>query len=374
MSYKEICCVTGSRAEYGIFRPLLSKFLDSSHFNLDLVVTGSHFSKQYGNSIDEIRNKFTVAKEMNFFNEVNDSQIVKINEMSSIQNEFTKYLLEKKTDLVIVIGDRYEILPVATAAYMLSVPIAHIHGGEQTLGSLDDGIRHAITQLSTIHFTSTEEYALRVIKMGADSNNVHNVGALGVERVIQHNFSNKSDVEKKLGFKFGKKNAICTFHPPTLESIDVNLFFENFISIIKAYDNFNIIFTGSNADLGGSKINRMLINYSKENTNFCYRASLGESLFLDVLNNVDFIIGNSSSAFLEAPALKKPSINIGRRQDGRIAPKNIINAGTSHKSLDSAINKALKMSSENSLKDMSNPYGNGTASNQIVNILLDKGS
>ena len=150
---------------------------------------------------------------MNFFNEVNDSQIVKINEMSSIQNEFTKYLLEK-TDLVIVIGDRYEILPVATAAYMLSVPIAHIHGGEQTLGSLDDGIRHAITQLSTIHFTSTEEYALRVIKMGADSNNVHNVGALGVERVIQHNFSDKSDVEKKLGFKFGKKmQSVLFIHP-----------------------------------------------------------------------------------------------------------------------------------------------------------------
>ena len=145
--------MTGSRAEYGIFKPLLALLEDSQHFNLSLVVTGSHFSKNHGSSINEIRNTFSIAKEINWINERDDSQAAKIHEMSAIQNEFTKYLSETRPDLVIIVGDRYEMLPIATSAYMLSIPLAHIHGGEQTLGSLDEGIRHAITKLSTIHLS-----------------------------------------------------------------------------------------------------------------------------------------------------------------------------------------------------------------------------
>lgn len=369
MNYKKICCVTGSRAEYGIFKPLLSRFVDSSHFNLSLVVTGSHFSKQHGNSIDEIRSTFQIAKEINCINEEDDSQTAKVYEMSCIQNKFTKYLSELMPDLVVIIGDRYEMLPIATSTYMLSIPIAHIHGGEQTLGSLDEGIRHAITQLSTIHFTSTQEYADRVQAMGANPNCIKNVGALGVERIVKHEFKNKDYLEKKLGFKFGKKNAICTFHPPSLEKIDFNLFFENLVSIIDNYDDLKIIFTGANADSGGFEINRLLEDYSRKYENIYFKASLGESLFIDVLQNVDFLIGNSSSAFLEAPALQKPAINIGKRQNGRVAPKNIINADIYPNSLDNAIKQALKMNEDGSLDNLENPYGNGTSSKQIVEFL-----
>ncbi len=370
MRYKEICCVTGSRAEFGILKPLLSKLKDSKAFNLNLVATGSHFSQDHGCSINEIKSNFSVAKEINCIQKGDDSQKAKIHEMSCIQIQFTQYLLKNKPDLVVVIGDRYEMLPIAISAYMLSIPIAHIHGGEKTLGSLDEGIRHAITQLSTIHFTSTKEYAKRIEEMGINVNLIRNVGALGVERVLNHNFKNRNDIEKELGFRFGKKNAVCTFHPPTLEKINTKLFFKNLIAISKTHTDFNIIFTGANADSGGTKINQLLKKYSEDNKNLYFQASLGESLFLDVLNQVDFLIGNSSSAFLEAPALKKPAINVGMRQSGRVPPKNIVNSEVSFDSLNKAIKRVLKMNSDNELENFVNPYGNGSASNQIIEFLL----
>lgn len=367
MKFKNICCVTGSRAEFGIFKPLLTKLQASKKFNLSLVVTGSHFSHEHGYSVREVRGMFEVDYEIDKFNQ-NDSQIAKIKEMSEIQDDFSNYLKKTQPDLVIVIGDRYEILPIVIASYMSSIPIAHIHGGEITLGSLDDGIRHAVTQLSQIHFTSTKDYAERVIKMGAKPINVRNVGALGVERVKNHIFMKREKVEKKLGLIFGEVNAVCTLHPPTKEELNISLLLDNLFSVIELHE-LNVIFTGSNGDAGGVQINESLEKYCRSNPKCKFFPSLGESFFIDVLNQVDFLIGNSSSAFLEAPVLKLPAINIGTRQSGRVAPKNIINSDISVESLSYSIKQSVGLKKKNSLLNLNNPYGNGTSSDQIINFL-----
>ena len=339
MSYKNICCVTGSRAEYGIFKPLLDKLKNSPKFNLSLVVTGSHFSPLHGCSVSEVNKSFEIDLEIDAFTG-DDTKKSKVIEMSKIQSSFANYL-SQKVDLVLLVGDRYEILPVAVAAYMTLVPIAHIHGGEETKGSLDNGIRHAISQLSTFHFTSNDNYSDRLIRMGADPTKVVNVGALGIERINSHNSKSKEFIEDLLSFRFNKQNIICTIHPPTNEDLDVNKLIKNLINIFDEYDDMNVIFTGANADFGGAHINNLLSNIANKSEKYYFYSNLGESLFIDFLKNVDLIIGNSSSAFLEAPALKVPAINIGSRQDGRVTPLNVFSTKPSVSSLKIAIKKAL---------------------------------
>ena len=368
MKYKNICCVTGSRAEYGIFKPLLEKLKHSNDFQLEVVVTGSHFSKAHGFSVEEIKNSFHITKEINFFNE-NDSKQSKIFEMSKIQSKFADYLLDSKIDLVIIIGDRYEILPIAISSYMNNVPIAHVHGGEETKGSLDNGIRHAITHLSELHFTSTQEYSRRIIRMGIDQNKVVNVGALGIERALGHKFKSKEDIEKDLNLKFGPKNVVCTIHPPTLEKLDVKKLINDLVKIFDSYKDFNVIFTGANADHGGIKINSYLEAIARNSEKYYFYKSLGESSFFDILNIADFMIGNSSSAILEAPIFKLPAINIGSRQDGRVMPTNILNVEPDFNSIADAIKKALTFKQSNDFKNFVNPYGKGVASEKIINFL-----
>ena len=369
MNYKKICCVTGSRAEFGILKPLLEKILDNN-FNTDLVVTGSHFSRKHGLTIKEIKKDFYVKKEINV-HQIQDSKKSKIIEMSKIQLEFADYLVRNKPQLIIIIGDRYEIHPIATAAYMLSVPIVHIHGGEETRGSLDNGIRHAISQLSSFHFVSTNEYKKRLIKMGCNPKRVHNVGALGIERVKNHIYSSRESVEKALNFKLAKKNLLFCFHPPTKESLDVNIFFEEFLKVVKKMKNTNVIITGANSDFGGNKINEMMKKRIKNLKNFYFSYSLGESLFLDVLNQVDLMIGNSSSAFLEASYINLPSINLGRRQEGRVRPANIIDIQYDFKSLNKYVSLALSKNYKEKIKKKKNPYGIGNTSEKILKVLLN---
>lgn len=371
LKYKKICCVTGSRAEYGIFKPLLKKLIDQKDLLIDLVATGSHLSDVYGNTIKEIKKDFLVNKEIRISNN-QDTQISKIEEISLAQKKFGNYFLESRPDLVIIIGDRYEMLPVAISAYMLKVPIAHIHGGEVTEGSLDNGIRHAITMLSTIHFTSTEEYKNRVLSMGAKPENVLNVGALGIERVTKHKFSKTSSIEKELNFKLGKTNVIFTFHPPTNEFINFDELLSNFSNAVKAYNDLTVIFTGANADFGGIEINKKIKNFANANKNkYNFIESLGESLYLDVMNNSDFLFGNSSSAFLEASALGKPALNIGARQNGRIKPVNIIDCENNTDSIIHSIGRALSNNFLEKIKVAKNPYGDGNSSKKILNFLLN---
>mgnify|MGYP001159528168 FL=1 len=369
MKSKKICCLTGSRAEYGILKPLLKKLYNSDDFVMNLVATGSHLSESYGYTINDIKQDFEVDKEIPILKE-DDSQLSKILEMSKAQENFSKHLIKAQPDIVILVGDRYEILPMAIAAYMLKIPVAHIHGGEVTEGSLDNGIRHAITQLSSIHFASTDEYKNRIINMGAKPSVVTNVGALGVERVKEYKLSSRESVEEKINFRFGEKNIIFTFHPPTNEDLDFKFLFENFIKILDAREGMNVIFTGANADSGGLEINEIIKNYVKSNSeNSCFFMSLGEGLFIDVLNQVDLIFGNSSSAFLEAPALNLPAINVGERQNGRVVPDNIINCNADYQSISKAISEVYSDSFKEKISELSNPYGDGNSSERIVSIL-----
>ncbi len=368
MKYKNICCVTGSRAEYGIFKPLLEKFKHSHDFKLEVIATGSHFSEAHGSSIEEIKRSFDITREINSFKN-SDSKQSKITEMSDIQSKFADYLRVSKTDLVMIIGDRYEILPIAISSYMRGVPIAHIHGGEETKGSLDNGIRHAISHLSELHFTSTEEYSNRLKRMGIDPDKVVNVGALGIERAHKHKSKTKKEVEKDLKIKFGLRNIICTIHPPTLENLDIKKLIDNLVLIFDSYEDLKVIFTGANADHGGIKINSYLEKVVANDDNFYFYKSLGESSFFDVLNIVDLMIGNSSSAILEAPSFKLPAVNIGSRQDGRILGSNVFNAKPNLNSMRDAMKKGFAFKESNSFKNFFNPYGNGDASTKIINYL-----
>ena len=357
--------VTGSRADYGLLKRLM-KLIDSDpEMKLQIIVTGSHLSSKHGFTYKEIEEDgFQIHFKVDIIEDIIDAQST-ARAMSKAQNEITKILSEIKPDLMVVLGDRYEILSAVISALLSGVPVAHIHGGEVTTGAFDDAIRNAITKMSHLHFTATEISRNRVIQMGEIPANTFNFGGLGVDALQSFNFLSQEELEKDLEKKFGKKNLLITYHPETISKKSASEQIQILLDALSLKKDINLIFTGVNADPGSGEISRAINQFVQSNSNAKYYPSLGQNLYLSTLLYCDGVVGNSSSGILEVPTLKKATINIGNRQLGREMAESVINceldSGSIAKSIDEIYSENFKMV----LSKVSNPYGRGGASLKI---------
>ena len=362
---KKIWIVSGSRAEYFLLENLIYKLKKIKKYNSVLALTGSHFLKKYGYTYSQIKKNIPIKKIK--INLQSDSREKILIFMSKLMKKFAKEMNKDKPDLIVVLGDRYEIFVVAICAMILKVPIAHIHGGEITEGAFDDSIRHAITKLSHLHFVTTEKHKKRIVQMGENPKNIHNVGSLGVENIYRIKFLKRSDIEKKLKFTLNKKNLIITFHPVTLtkdrESIDPLL---NSLSKLKGT---NLLFTAPNIDPGNRIILKKIKLFVSKNKNSKLFPSLGQKLYFSCVKIFDGVVGNSSSGIIEVPSLKKGSINIGNRQKGRIFSKSTISCKNNEASIDLSLKKLFSKRFKTNIKNDKNPYYQKNTSMKIINVL-----
>jgi GDP/UDP-N,N'-diacetylbacillosamine 2-epimerase (hydrolysing) len=369
MNKRKICIVTGSRAEYGLLYWLIKEVKADKDLKLQLIVTGMHLSSEFGLTYKEIEKEFKIDKKINMHLS-SDTSIGITRSMGIAQISFSKTYNELKPDIIVVLGDRYEIFVAVSSAMISKIPIAHIHGGESTEGSIDEAIRHCITKMSHLHFTANEKYSKRVIQLGEKPSKVFNVGGVGIENIKRLKLLSKVELEKLINFKLNIKNILVTFHPVTLENKTSKKHFQELLDTIDELENTNIIFTKANSDADGKIINQMIDQYVKKNSDKSMSAtSLGQLNYLSVLKYIDFVIGNSSSGLHEAPSFKIGTINIGDRQKGRIKSKSVVDCLPNKKSIKKAIKIIYSNKFQNLLKNVKNPYGNGSASKKIVKVL-----
>ena len=369
MKKKNICVVTGTRAEYGLLYWLIKEIESDNKLALQIIATGMHLSPEFGLTYKEIEKDFKIDKKIEILLS-SDTATGISKSMGLGQISFAEAFDDLKPDIVVVLGDRYEICSAVNAAMVARIPIAHLHGGEATEGSIDEAIRHSITKMSHLHFTATEEYKNRVIQLGENPKRVFNVGGIGIENIKRNKLLSKDEFEKSIGFKLNKKNILVTFHPTTLEYKTSQKQFQELLDVIEGLKDINIIFTKSNSDTDGRIINQMIDEYVNKNP---YKsvgfASLGQLRYLSALRYVDIIVGNSSSGLLEAPSFKIGTINIGDRQNGRIKAESIIDCSPNSKSIKKAFTKIYSNKFQELLKNVKNPYGNGCASQKIIRVL-----
>lgn len=366
---KKILVITGSRSEYGILKPLLEEINLSDSFYLQLVVTGSHLSSTHGATISEIQSDgYKIEKKIDL-SLTSDSRLDTIKSMSIALSGFAEALKELSPDLVLLLGDRFEIFMAASAAMIHGKPIAHIHGGEVTNGAFDDSIRHSITKMSHIHFVSTEKYKSRVIQLGESPERVFNVGSLGVESINKLDLLKKSDVENAIDFELGSTSFLVTYHPVTIDSENEKENITNLFKAIDQFENGKFIFTLPNADPGNQEIAKLIIDFVHSSPNCKYFESLGQHLYLSCMKNATGVIGNSSSGIIEAPSFNIGTINIGKRQNGRVFAPSIVNCAMDCDQIFKAINKISSRDFKRNIKNIENPYEGGNSSVKIMNIL-----
>ena len=367
---KKVCVITGTRAEYGLLKPLIEKINRDNSLDLKLIATGMHLSPEFGLTYKVIEEDGYVVDEKIDILLSSDSPTGIAKSMGLALISFGEAFERMKPDCVIVLGDRFEIMSVALATTVFRIPLIHLHGGEITEGLIDDPIRHSITKQAHLHFTSTEKYRKRVIQLGEEPKRVFNVGAIGIENIVKMKLLSREELEESLNFKLEGRYALCTFHPVTLEN---NTSEKQFKELLEAFDELSdlkVIFTKANADTEGRVINRLIEEYV--NANGCRAiafASLGQLKYLTAMKYCDFVIGNSSSGIIETPTFGVPAINIGDRQKGRIKAKNVIDCKPEKSEIMDAINEALSQTFNNSIKDIQNPYGDGEVSDKMLTII-----
>ena len=375
---KKICVVTGSRAEYGLLKKLISRLSNEKLLKLQIIVTGTHLSKFYGNTYkDIIEDGFKIDKKIYLPIKKNNNKYDTTKFTGKAILKFVDAYKKLNPDIVIVLGDRYEIFAATFSAMNINIPVAHIHGGEKTLGSNDENMRHSITKMSKWHFVSTIEYQKRVIQLGELPKNVYYMGALAYEAIKNEALFSKKFFEEKIKLKLKKNNFLITFHPETSNKSFEMITFKNMINEIKKIKNSSIIFTLSNADAQSGIINKNIKDFVKKNSlNSIYYHSMGQKLYYSALKHCNIVIGNSSSGIIEAPYFYTTSVNIGDRQTGRVFAKSVINAKKDQLSIAKAINKAIKLNLKKDMSIYTNPYGKLSSSKKILDILkkidLDK--
>lgn len=364
---KKICVVTATRAEYGLLKTLIRRLKKNNNYEIKIVVTGAHLSPEYGLTYKEIEEDGNnIDKKIEMLLSADTSSAIS-KSMGLALIGFADYFEENEIDALIILGDRYESLAVAIAAMNKRIPIIHLYGGETTEGAVDESIRHAITKLSYLHFTSTEEYRQRVIQLGENPSRVFNVGALGVENVKNEKLLTKKELEESLKIDLSKDYIVATFHPVTLENNSAERQMKELMEACIFFKDINFIFTKSNADSNSRIINKMIDEYSMKYKNIFAFTSLGMKRYLSAIKYACMVIGNSSSGLVEVPSFKIPTINIGDRQKGRIKADSIIDCIPQKEKIIDAIK--LGMNNKERFKNIDNPYGNGDTSNKIVNIL-----
>jgi GDP/UDP-N,N'-diacetylbacillosamine 2-epimerase (hydrolysing) len=366
---RKICVITGTRAEYGLLFWLMKEIQSDANLELQVIVTGMHLSPEFGLTYKEIEQEFSISKKIEMLLS-SDTAIGISKSMGLAQISFAEAYAELRPDLVVVLGDRYEIFSAASAAMIARIPIAHIHGGETTEGAFDEAIRHSITKMSHLHFVATEEYRKRVVQLGEAPANVYNFGAPGLDNISNLRLLNKEELENSIGFKLNKKNLLVTFHPVTLEQNGAAEQFQQLLFALDELSNTHIIFTKANADTDGRVINSMIDNYVAVNSGRAVAfSSLGQLRYLSALQYIDAVVGNSSSGLIEAPSFKTATINIGDRQKGRIKAGSVIDCGPNRNEINSALQRLYTPEFQMSLREVKNPYGKGGASKRIAAIL-----
>jgi len=369
---RKICVITGTRAEFGLLRPLIELIANDKELQLQLIATGMHLSPEFGYTLNEITDAgFVVDKKVECLLS-SDSSIGVSKTIALAVSGFADALAELTPDLVVVLGDRTEILGAVIATAMANIPIAHLHGGETTEGAYDEAIRHSITKFSHLHFTSTEAYRKRVIQLGEHPDTVFNVGAIGLDAIKKLPLLDKASFEQAIGFKLKERNILITYHPVTLEKEAPIETFENILIALDELTNTALIFTHANSDKNGRIINKMITEYVSSHKDKAVEfKSLGQLRYLSALQYVDFVIGNSSSGILEVPAFYIPTINIGDRQKGRICNESVINSNNSLEDIKKSITFALDKTFREKIQQQELLYGNGTAAGKILQIIKE---
>lgn len=370
ISKRKICVVTGTRAEYGLLKSLCFKIRDHKKLKLQLIATGSHLSELHGNTYREIESDgLVIDKKIDL--EINDDSPSAVSRSTSLSLRGCSESFETlMPDVVLVLGDRYELLGAAIASLYHGITVAHLHGGEITEGAFDESIRHSLTKLSQLHFVATEAYRRRVIQLGENPGHVFNVGGLGVDAIRQTSLLEKEEVERRLGLSLFEKNILVTFHPET-HSLDNS--FENFSKILEILGSLTgtlLIITMPNADPGHKRFFNLIQKFVLKNPDSrVVFDSLGQLLYFSLIQYVDCVVGNSSSGLLEVPTFKKATINIGDRQKGRIRAQSVIDCDANPLSIKNAIEEIYSDNFQKMLQVVKNPYGQGGAADSIVNLL-----
>lgn len=369
---KRIGIMTGTRAEYGLLKSLMQEINKDNDLELYLIVSGMHLSPEFGMTYKEIEEDgFQInAKVEMLLSSDSPAGISKSIGLGVIG--FADEFQRADLDMLILLGDRYEALSAAICALVMRIPIAHLHGGELTEGAIDEGIRHSITKMSYLHFTSTEQYRNRVIQLGENPERVFYVGALGVENIKKINLMTKEELERSIHFEIDENTVIVTYHPVTLENNTVEEQFLNLLEVLDRNPKIRMIFTKANADTNGRIVNELIDKYAAQNSErACAFVSLGQKRYLSALKYCRIVIGNSSSGIIEAPSFGKPIINIGDRQKGRICADSVINCGYTQQKIQQAMETALTKEFENKASNCRNPYEKENTAANIISVIKD---
>ena len=363
---RKVCVVTGSRAEYGLLYWILRDIQSAPDLELQLLVTGMHLSAEFGMTMQQIKEDgFEITQQVEML--LSSDSAVGVTKSTGLgMIGFADAFDSLAPDIVLMLGDRFELLAAASAALFAVIPIAHIHGGEVTTGAFDDAIRHSITKMAQLHFTSTETYRNRVIQLGEDPDKVFNVGAPGLDSIHRMKLMEKPDLEVALGLELGSRSLLVTFHPVTLEPGRAVTDFRTLLSTLDELEDISLVFTKANADTEGRAINRMIDDYIAIRSSAVVHTSLGQLKYLSTLKHVSGVVGNSSSGIIEAPSLKVGTINIGERQKGRVQAANVIDCEPTYEDIRAALVTLFSSEFQQLLSSVVNPHGSGDVAGQKV--------
>ena len=371
-----ITVLTATRAEYGLLSPIIKRIQQDPDLKVRVVVTGAHLSPEFGYTYREIEEDGIAIDEKVAILEKGDGALAVSKTMANAISKFAEYFQRKKTDALLVLGDRYETLAVCIAAMNEQIPIIHLHGGETTQGAVDEAIRHSISKMSYLHFTSTEEYRRRVIQLGENPDRVFCVGAMGVENALKMPLLSKIELEESIGISLNMPYIVATYHPVTLDEGGLDVQINNFFDVLCRKNEYTYIITKANADAGGRRINSLLEDFCAEHENVHVVDSLGVKRYLSALKYCYMVMGNSSSGLIEAPSFHIPTINIGDRQKGRAHANSVIDCAEDTDSILDAMRKAESEEFRNICKKSINPYEGKNIAENIVSIIkremLDK--
>ena len=366
---RKICVITGTRADYGLLRWVMQGIKDDSDINLQVIATGMHLSPEFGSTYKVIeQDGFYIDRKVEMLTS-SDTAVGIAKSMGLGLIGFSDALNELNPDVILVLGDRFEILSAVSTALVLRIPVAHLHGGESTEGVIDEGIRHSITKMSHLHFVAAEQYRQRVIQLGEQPDKVFLVGGIGIVNIKRIDLLDRAELEDALDFSLGVKNLLVTFHPVTLEEDMAETQIMELLSALEELEETHIVFTLPNADADGRKIMAMVEEFVSKNLNSRVYKSLGQLRYLSCIEHMDGIVGNSSSGLIEAPSFKKGTVNIGDRQKGRLQAGSVINCDPQRGSIAGALVRLYSSEFQAELETVINPYGMGGASDAIVSIV-----
>lgn len=366
---RKICVITGTRAEYGLLRWVMQGIKDDPELTLQIIATGMHLSPEFGLTYQAIeQDGFQIDRKVEMLTS-SDTPVGIAKSMGLGLIGFADALNELRPDLIVVLGDRFEIFSTVSAALVARIPVAHLHGGETTEGAFDEALRHSITKMSHLHFVAAEAYRQRVIQLGEQPDRVFLVGGLGIDNIKRLKLLDRTELEASLGFKLGQKNMLITFHPVTLETATAENQMEELLAALAALKDTQLIFTLPNADTDGRALIKRVEQFVAQHPNARAYTSLGQLRYLSCIAQVDGVVGNSSSGLAEVPSFKKGTINIGDRQRGRLQAASVINCEPTRQSISAALKSLYNADFQASLSNVVNPYGEGGASEKVVEII-----